>query len=682
MSQADPLLQPLRLKNLVLKNRVMSTSHAPAYVVGGLPLERYQLYHEEKAKGGLALTMFGGSSTIAPESPSAFGQVDISHDRIVPALRDFSRRIHAHGCALMVQITHMGRRTRWDVADWLVPVAPSRVREFQHRSFPKELEREELRRIVEAYAAAARRAKEGGLDGVELLTSGHLMDQFWSPATNKRADEYGGSTANRVRISLEVLEAMRGAVGPDFVIGLRMSGDDLWDESLTPEESLEIAVRHSRSGLVDYLNIVGSNVNADVGISRLIPTMGQRTAPFLQRARAIKEAVEVPVFHATRITDLETARHAVREGWVDMVAMTRAHIADPHIVRKLERGETDRIRPCVGAGYCIDRIYVGGDALCIHNAATGREATIPHVVRPTEGPRRRVVVVGGGPAGLEAARVAALRGHAVTLFEATDRLGGQVNLAARLPRRQEIVGVALWLAREVELAGVDVRLNAFADAGDVLALDPDVVVVATGGTPDTGFVREGEDLVLSSWDVLAGQAKPTGDILVYDGTGQHQGLSAAEHLASQGHRVTVMSPDRRPAEELGATNSARFLKALYERGVRFVTDERLVAVRREGNGVVAHARNMYTEAERLHRADHVVVEHGTVPADELYHELKGASLNRGLTDPDALAANRPQPALARLGEGAGYALFRVGDAVASRNIHAAVYDSIRLLKDL
>jgi pyruvate/2-oxoglutarate dehydrogenase complex dihydrolipoamide dehydrogenase (E3) component len=227
-----------------------------------------------------------------------------------------------------------------------------------------------------------------------------------------------------------------------------------------------------------------------------------------------------------------------------------------------------------------------------------------------------------------------------------------------------------------------VRLNTFADAGDVLALDPDVVVVATGGTPDTGFVREGEDLVLSSWDVLAGQAKPTGDILVYDGTGQHQGLSAAEHLASQGHRVTVMSPDRRPAEELGATNSARFLKALYERGVRFVTDERLVAVRREGNGVVAHARNMYTEAERLHRADHVVVEHGTVPADELYHELKGASLNRGLTDPDALAANRPQPAFARLGEGGGYALFRVGDAVASRNIHAAIYDSIRLLKDL
>jgi NADPH-dependent 2,4-dienoyl-CoA reductase/sulfur reductase-like enzyme len=408
--------------------------------------------------------------------------------------------------------------------------------------------------------------------------------------------------------------------------------------------------------------------------------MGQRTAPFLQRARAIKEAIRIPVFHATRITDLETARHAIAEGWVDMVAMTRAHLADPYIVAKLERGEPDRIRPCVGAGYCIDRIYVGGDALCIHNPATGREATIPHVIRPSDGPKRRVVVVGGGPAGLEAARVSALRGHHVTLFEATDRLGGQVNLAARLDRRREIIGIALWLAREVELAGVDVRTDTYAGPDDVLALAPDVVVIATGGTPETGFLREGEELVLSTWDVLGGQAKPTGDILVYDATGQHQGLSAAEHLAKQGQRVTLLTPDRMPGHELGATNSSRFMKALHGQGVRFVADERLLAVRRDGNGVVARIRNMYTDEEGERRADHVVVEHGTVPADELYHELKPGSLNHGLTDPDALAAARPQPAFARLG--AGYALFRVGDAVASRNIHAAIYDSLRLMKDL
>ncbi|MEK0084317.1 FAD-dependent oxidoreductase, partial [Benzoatithermus flavus] len=530
----DPLLQPLRLKHLTLKNRVMSTAHAPAYVEDGLPKLRYQLYHEEKAKGGLALTMFGGSSSIAPDSPSSFGQIDISHDRIIPVFQQFAERIHRHDCALMIQITHAGRRTRWDTGDWLPPVSASPLREYQHRSFPKEMEIEDIRRIQKAYGAAALRAKEGGLDGVEVICSSHLPDQFWSPAMNKRTDGYGGSLQNRIRFSLEMLEEIRRRVGPDYILGIRMSAHEMLEGGMSPEESLEIAVRHAESGLIDYLNVVGADATTDLGISKLIPTMGQRTAPYLDHARAIRAAVKLPVFHATRITDLSTARHAVAEGYTDMVGMTRAHIADPHIVAKMTRGEEDRIRPCVGAGYCIDRIYVGGDALCIHNPATGRERTMPHVIRPSEGPKKRVVVVGGGPAGLEAARVSAARGHAVTLLEATDRLGGQINLAARLERRREIIGIADWLIREVELAGVAVRLNSYAEAGDVLALEPDIVVVATGGTPNLGFFGPGADLVTSAWDVLSGQVSLSGGVLVYDENGQHQGPTVAEFLARRG----------------------------------------------------------------------------------------------------------------------------------------------------
>ena len=474
--------------------------------------------------------------------------------------------------------------------------------------------------------------------------------------------------------------AIREAVGADYVVGIRMSGDEMLEGGLAPEESLEIAVRHAESGMIDYLNVIGADASTDLGISKLIPTMGQRTAPYVEHARAFKQATGLPVFHATRITDPSTARHVIAEGMADMVGMTRAHIADPHLMAKVLRGQEDRIRPCVGAGYCIDRIYVGGEALCIHNPATGREATMPHAIARSDGARRRVVVIGGGPAGLEAARVSAARGHEVVLLEATDRLGGQVNLAARLERRREILGITGWLQREVELAGVEVRFNSYVESEEVLALEPDVVILATGGTPNADYFGDGGDLVVSGWDVLSGQTALTGEVLVYDENGQHQGPSVAEFLAAHGASVTFVVPDRMPAVELGATNSAQFMKALYEAGVRFVPDLALKAVRREGNRLVASLRNTYTERRQELGADHIVVEHGTLPADELYHALKSGSRNHGEVDLDALVTGRPQAIDAN--PAGRYQLFRVGDAVASRNIHAAIFDSLRLCKDL
>ena len=679
MSAADPLLQPFQLRHLTLKNRVMSTAHAPSYVEDGLPQLRYQLYHEEKAKGGLALTMFGGSSSVAKDSPSSFGQIDISGDRIIPVLQTFADRIHLHGCALMIQLTHAGRRTRWDTGDWLPNVSSSPIREYQHRSVPKEMEPEDIRRVHRQYGDAAWRAKEGGLDGLEVVCSSHLPDQFWSPTMNHRSDAYGGGLANRVRFTLEMFEEIRRRVGPDYIVGIRMSGSEMLEGGLAPEESLEIAVRHAESGLIDFVNVVGADATTDLGISKLIPTMGQRTAPYTELARAIRAAIKLPVFHATRITDPSTARHVLEQGCADMVGMTRAHIADPHIIAKVMRGEEDRIRPCVGAGYCIDRIYVGGDALCVHNPATGRERTMPHVITRSDGPGRRVAVIGGGPAGLEAARVSAARGHTVTLLEATDRLGGQVNLAARLDRRREILSITGWLQQR-DRAGrgrgppqplCGARRRPGAGAGHRGGRDRRV--------PNTDFFGEGGDLVVSGWDVLSGQTALSGEILVYDENGQHQGPSVAEFLASRGAKVTFIVPDRMPAIELGATNSAQFMKSLYAAGVRFVPDLALRGVRREGNRVVATLKNMYTEQREEHAADHIVVEHGTLPADELYHGLKDGSRNHGEVDQGALIEGRPQQLTAN--PDGRYQLFRVGDAVASRNIHAAIYDLLRLCKN-
>ena len=678
-SQYPNLLEPFRLRHVTFKNRLMSTSHAPGYVEDRHPKLRYQLYHEEKAKGGLALTMFGGSSNIAPDSPSAFGQIWIGDDSIIPVLREFSERVHRHGCAIMCQITHMGHRTLWNVEDWLPPVAPSPVREHAHRSFPKEMDRSDIRRVVRAFGDAAARCREGGLDGVELLAYGHLIHQFWTPLVNRRTDEYGGSLENRARFGLEVLEEVRRRVGDDLLVGFRMMGDELKEGGLDQEDCLALAKIYADTGRCDFMNVVAGQVADERGLSLSIPSMGGPRAPFVHVAARMKRETGLAVFHATRIADLATAEHCVREGLVDMVAMTRAHMADPHIVAKMMRGEEERIRPCVGAGYCIDRIYVGGDALCLHNPATGRERTMPHVVRPGPGPRRKVVVVGAGPAGLEAARVSTLRGHEVVVFEAASEPGGQIVLAAKATWRRELIGIAEWLAAEVEHLGVVLHLNRYAEAGDVLAERPDVVIAATGGVPNLERVSGAEHAV-SVWDVLGGQVEPGAEVLVYDDHGDHQGPSAADFLATRGSRVELVTPDRMAAHEVGATNYPVYLARFYSNGVTFTPDRRLRSVEREGNRLRALLRNEYSDVDETRVVDQVVVEHGTLPADELYHELAPLARNEGELDIEALIAGRPQ-ALASNPEG-GFMLFRVGDAVASRNVHAAIYDSLRLCKEL
>src|SRR5215469_10765479 len=433
----DPLLQPYQLKHLRLRNRFMSTAHEPAYTEDGLPKERYRLYHAEKAKGGIALTMFGGSAVVAPDSPQVFGNITLYKDEVVPWLRQLADAVHEHGAALMIQITHLGRRTQWNRGDWLPVVAPSAVREPAHRAFPKTAEDWDIARIVGQYAVAAERCKAAGLDGLEIECYGHLADQFWSPATNKREDAYGGSLENRLRFTMAVLNAIRQSVGAEFMVGVRMVCDEDWEKGLSREQGVEIARRLVKSGLIDFVNVIRGHIETDEALSHVIPGMGARSAPHLDFAGEIREITKFPVFHAARIQDVATARHAVATGKLDMVGMTRAHIADPHIARKVAEGRESEIRPCVGMGYCIDRIYFGGEALCAHNAATGREATMPHVVSASMGKQRKVVVVGAGPGGLEAARVAAARGHEVVVFEAAAEPGGQVLLASRIPRRKE-----------------------------------------------------------------------------------------------------------------------------------------------------------------------------------------------------------------------------------------------------
>lgn len=676
----DPLLQPYQLKHLTLKNRVMTTSHEPAYPEDGMPKERYRAYHEERAKGGVALTMTAGSAAVSRDSPPVFNNILAYKDEVVPWIKELTDACHDHDCAVMIQLTHLGRRTNWNKGDWLPSVSPGAHREPAHRAFPKKLEDWDIERLIEDYASAAERMQAGGMDGIELQAYGHLMDQFWSPLSNSLDGPYGADTLeNRLRFTTDVLSAIRKRVGEQFIVGVRYTADEAQAGGITPDEGIEISKMLRDTGMVDFLNVIRGRIHTDPAMTDVIPIQGMKSAPHLDFAGEVRRQTGMPTFHAAKIQDVATARHAIAEGLLDMVGMTRAHMADPHIVRKIIAGEEHAIRPCVGANYCLDRIYQGGEALCLHNPATGRELTMPHTIEKAEA-RRKVVVVGAGPAGMEAALVAVQRGHDVVILEAADKAGGQIRLTAQSPRRAEMMQIIDWRVARCEELGVQFRYNVFAETDDVLAENPDLVVIATGGMANIQLYETNEDLnhVVSSWDIISGDVKPAQTVLIYDEAGDHAGLQAAEIAMKAGSTVEIMTPDRTFAPEVMAMNLTPYMRSLQSDNVTFTVTHRLKEVSAIGNRLEATIGTDYSDRTITKTYDQVVVNYGTLPMDDLYFDLKPLSSNQGAVDQSAFIEGRAQ-SLVRNPEGT-FQLFRIGDAVSARNTHAAIYDALRLMK--
>lgn len=673
MDAPDPLMSPFRLKGVTLRNRIVSASHEPSYSEDGLPGDRYRAYHVEKARGGVGLTMIGGSALVSRESAPAFGNLQLWKDEAEPLLRRLADEVHEQGAAVMTQLTHLGHRTSNYTHDWMPAISASNVREPAHRAFTKAAEQWDLARVLQDFVDVAQRCRSAGLDGIELMAYGHFLDSFWTPFWNHRDDEYGGTYENRMRYPLRVIRAVREAVGPDFVVGARMTFDEQRPGGLETDEALRIAEDITAAG-IDFISLIRGSIGTDADMGRVIPPMNTPSAPHLEFAGQIRQKLSVPVMHSARIADVETARYAIAEGRLDLVGMTRALMADPDLPVKVLEGRADQVRPCVGANMCIDGIYESGAAYCIHNPSTGRELELPQRLQRAD-TQRRVAVVGAGPAGLEASRVLAERGHDVHLFEASDRVGGQLHLASLAPRRRDLRGIIDWRRQELARLGVPVSLNTYVDADSLLDQAWDVVVVATGGVAAAPDIP-GAAMVLDTWDVLAGARHPKGRVMVYDDHGGNQALDAVEALVRGGAQVELVTPERTVSPDVGAITASTYFEALAEAHVQVTLLRRLLAVHRADAGLEVE---LAVDGSRFreHRIyDAVVAEMGTEPVHELYDDLVGRSTNLGAVDLGALLARRPQATVRN--EGGDFQLFRIGDAVASRNVHAAMLDAARL----
>jgi len=646
------LFTPIRIGGVTLKNRIYSSGHAEAMAEGGRATERLWRYHEAKARGGCALTIFGGSSSVHPSSPAAAWKQIANHDdTVIPGYRGLADAVHRHDCLVFTQLTHLGRRAQSDPDGGNVLLAPSQIPERVHREVPHELEAEQIATLVTAFGDAARRCREGGLDGIELsMAHNHLIDQFWCPLFNQREDEYGGTLENRMRFGFEVLREIRRQAGRDFVVGARISGDELTRGGLSAQDMAAIARALAASGLVDFLSIIGGGAHSYALQAAAVPNMSFAPAVYLPLAAAIKQAApSMTILHASRIVDPLHADRIVAAGQVDVVGMTRALIADPDLPRKAREGRLDDIRACVGANEgCIDRIYQGKPVTCVQNPATGREAELGDM-RPAA-VARSVIVIGGGVAGLEAARTAALRGHRVALWEKSAELGGQILLAARAPARAEYAGIVRFLVNQVRKLGIEIRLGLEATPDMVLAQRPEAVVIATGShshvPPLPGL--DGKHVVTDR-DVLGGETKVGANVVVVDDVHTEEALSTAELLLDQGKRVEVVSPLFYVGQDVGVTSIAPLYARLYTKGVTLTPGTELRAV--EGSTVVV--ANVYSGAERrIEGIDTVVLALGSRSTDALYRALKGQV-------PVLLAA---------------------GDCVAPRGVHHAILDGTRVAR--
>jgi 2,4-dienoyl-CoA reductase-like NADH-dependent reductase (Old Yellow Enzyme family)/thioredoxin reductase len=652
MPDAFPkLFSPLTIRHKTLRNRVVFGAHTANMAEGGLPGDRHLHYYRERALGGAAMVVVEPVPVHATAVLTR-GNFRHSSDEVIPHFRRITDAVKAEGAVIVQQLYHVGQHGDSDNSfrpGW----SPSGLPSFHDSDGSHRMSEGEIEEVIRGYVEAARRARDAGFDGVELFAAYHaLIDQFWTPASNRRDDRWGGGLENRVRFGAEIMRRIRAMAGEDFIVGLAVNLHPEVEASLPVEQLQEIVAWHDERALADYVTCGTGSYFDFTGIIPTVFFADKLGAPYAEALKAVTRHMKVQA--ESHIRTPENAEHVVASGQADMVSIVRGQIADPHLANKAREGRPEDIRPCLSCNQmCWGRRFRDYWISCLINPSAGREFEWGGD-RPARAEQpRRVLVVGGGPAGLETARVAAEHGHRVTLVEASDKLGGQFRLAGMQPRRQQILDYLDWQERQLTRMQVEVRLNTPVDADDVKAFGADLVVVATGSQPaGDGYQRALPHLdrlpgiergnVCSAEEIMARQARPGRRVVLLDEGANWKGAGTALALAEAGHEVTIVTPAGMVAKEVERTSAdIPIRKRLREKGARFVTE----AAIREWRGDAAVVTQFAGEDE-------------VIPADTLV----------------IAACNRPEDGLARELEGSGVAVRAVGDCVAARTAVMAIYE--------
>ena len=645
--QFPHLFSPIKIRNMTVRNRIVNTAHGTNFASDRLVTDQHIYYHVERAKGGVGMSIMESTSVHPSYDTGAMNTIWSFDERNIPMFRQLSSAVHRHGAKILVQLNHGGRQSS-NSRTMLPTMAPSPVVSPElwesGAEVPHEMDQDDIMQIVRAFGEAAAVVKEGGMDGVELHGGhGNLIQQFMSPWVNQRADQYGGNAENRLRFANEVIEEVRRNVGDDFVVGMRISGDEFVSGGLTLDDMQEITPKLAATGQIDYFNVSNSTYSDLKSMSAHIPSMYLAPATYSYLWEGIKNSVDIPVIGIGRINSPELAEWVLAEGKADMVGMVRELIADPHLPNKAREGKVEDIRTCVACMQsCVGRLERGLSISCIYNPVSGREKEWSELGPAAN--KKRVLVVGGGPAGLEAARVAASRGHKVTLFEKSAQLGGQVTTAARAPHREDFGEIVGYLENQVRKLEVEVVVGEEVTADMVLEANPDAVVIATGSNAYIPPVPGSElGMAVSVRDVLDKKVEIGEKVVVVDTQGLHPGSDVAELLVDQGKKVELITTKPYVGSSIQLLTWRLLYERLMEKGVEMSPS---VGLKEIGEDSVTVYSTITKKEWQISDVDAVVFAVGGAADNSLFRALKG-----------------------RVEE-----LFAVGDCVAPRGVEQAVYE--------